>query len=387
MTVIRQLKRRFGIAAPRVAVHTHAPWYLRWGLIFAGIGVMLAVAWITYDVGRNLAGFQSSKAAAEQARLSEEVAHLRDENAELRSQLAAMEGRMQIERATHGNLASQMKTLTDENALIKEDLAFFQTLMTSSGDAPGGISINRFRVRADALPGEYRYQLLVVQSRTRSREFQGKLRSSGSGAGRPAHRCWCCPGRARKRNLTASASSSTTGSRAFSTSRPTQRSSACRCGCSKMAPKRPNHHRQSIFPRRVRMFGGKASKPQTRIDSLIGDGTTVEGNVIFNGGLRIDGRVKGNVLAGEEQPSTLVLSERARVEGEIRVSHAVVNGTVVGPVHATEYVELQPKCNVTGDVHYRTLEIQLGAVVQGRLVHQEEAQAPKVLTVKAATGD
>jgi cytoskeletal protein CcmA (bactofilin family) len=135
------------------------------------------------------------------------------------------------------------------------------------------------------------------------------------------------------------------------------------------------------------MFGGKASKPQTRIDSLIGDGTTVEGNVIFNGGLRIDGQVKGNVLAGEEQPSTLVLSERARVEGEIRVSHAVVNGTVIGPVHATEYVELQPKCNVTGDVHYRTLEIQLGAVVQGRLVHQEEVQAPKVLTVKAATGD
>jgi cytoskeletal protein CcmA (bactofilin family) len=135
------------------------------------------------------------------------------------------------------------------------------------------------------------------------------------------------------------------------------------------------------------MFGGKASKPQTRIDSLIGDGTIVEGNVIFNGGLRIDGRVKGNVLAGEEQPSTLVLSERARVEGEIRVSHAVINGTVIGPVHATEYVELQPKCNVTGDVHYRTLEIQLGAVVQGRLVHQEEAPAAKVMAVKAATDD
>ena len=61
------------------------------------------------------------------------------------------------------------------------------------------------------------------------------------------------------------------------------------------------------------MFGGKASKPQTRIDSLIGDGTTVEGNVVFNGGLRIDGRVKGNVLTGDAQPSTLVLSEKARV--------------------------------------------------------------------------
>ena len=130
------------------------------------------------------------------------------------------------------------------------------------------------------------------------------------------------------------------------------------------------------------MFGGKASKPQTRIDSLIGDGTTVEGNVIFTGGLRVDGRVKGNVLTSDEQPSTLVLSERARIEGEIRVSHAVINGTVVGPVFGGEYVELQAKSNVTGDVHYRTLEIQLGAVVQGRLVHQQESPAPKAMAVK-----
>ena len=130
------------------------------------------------------------------------------------------------------------------------------------------------------------------------------------------------------------------------------------------------------------MFGGKTSKPQTRIDSLIGESTTVEGNVIFSGGLRVDGRVKGNVQTADDQPSTLVLSERARIEGEIRVSHAVVNGTVVGPVFAAEYAELQAKSNVTGDVHYRTLEIQLGAVVQGRLVHQQESSAPKAMAVK-----
>ena len=130
------------------------------------------------------------------------------------------------------------------------------------------------------------------------------------------------------------------------------------------------------------MFGGKTSKPQTRIDSLIGEGTTVEGNVIFSGGLRVDGRVKGNVQTSDDQPSTLVLSERARIEGEIRVSHAVVNGTVVGPVFAAEYVELQAKSNVTGDVHYRTLEIQLGAVVQGRLVHQQESPSPKAMAAK-----
>ena len=133
------------------------------------------------------------------------------------------------------------------------------------------------------------------------------------------------------------------------------------------------------------MFGGKAAKPQNRIDSLIGESTTVEGNVIFTGGLRVDGRVKGSVLASDDQASTLVLSERARVEGEIRVSHAVINGTVVGPVFGSQYVELQTKCRVTGDVHYRTLEIQLGAVVQGRLVHQEESPTPKPIAAKPLT--
>jgi len=175
VTRIRRLTRRFGITAPKVAVHTQSPWYLRWGLICAALGVVLCIAWFTYDAGRSLAGFQSREAAAEQERLSEEVVHLKDENTELRSQLAGIEHQMQIESATHGNLATQMKTLTDENALLKEDLAFFQTLMTTSGESPAGISINRFRVRPDALPGEYRYQLLVVQARTHSREFQGTL--------------------------------------------------------------------------------------------------------------------------------------------------------------------------------------------------------------------
>ena len=87
------------------------------------------------------------------------------------------------------------------------------------------------------------------------------------------------------------------------------------------------------------------------------------------------------------KPGTLVLSEQAHIEGEIRVSHAVINGTVVGPVHASEYAELQPKANVTGDVYYRTLEIQLGAVVQGRLVYQPEGKSDKVVQLKPATGD
>jgi len=121
------------------------------------------------------------------------------------------------------------------------------------------------------------------------------------------------------------------------------------------------------------MFFGnnKRSRPQNRIDSLIGSDTKIEGNIIFSGGLRVDGSIKGNVSETDDQPSTLVLSEQARVEGVIRVSHVVINGTVVGPVQAQEYVELQLKSRVSGDVFYKTLEMHVGAIVEGKLVHRE----------------
>jgi cytoskeletal protein CcmA (bactofilin family) len=135
------------------------------------------------------------------------------------------------------------------------------------------------------------------------------------------------------------------------------------------------------------MFGKKAHQPQNRIDCLIGAGTTIEGNIAFAGGLRVDGHVKGNVTAGDDKPGTLVLSEQARIEGEIRVSHVVINGTVVGPVHAAEYLELQAKANVTGDVFYKTLEMQLGAVVQGRLVYESGGRSEKVVSLKPASAE
>ena len=138
------------------------------------------------------------------------------------------------------------------------------------------------------------------------------------------------------------------------------------------------------------MFGPKGSsgsKPQNRIDCLIGAGTRVEGNIIFSGGLRVDGQVRGNIVAEDDKPGTLVISEQAQVEGEIRVPHVVINGVVNGPVNSTEYVELQAKANVTGDVYYNTLEMQLGAVVQGRLVHQNAAKSEKIVQLKPASSD
>lgn len=135
------------------------------------------------------------------------------------------------------------------------------------------------------------------------------------------------------------------------------------------------------------MFGKTVTnnKPQNRIDSLVGAGTLIDGDITFSGGLRIDGEVRGNVRGVADKPSTLVLSENARVEGEISVSHVVINGTVIGPVRAGEFLELQSRARVTGDVEYSTIEIHLGAVVQGRMVHQ--AMPGKTVELKLAANN
>ena len=133
------------------------------------------------------------------------------------------------------------------------------------------------------------------------------------------------------------------------------------------------------------MFGIKNGKaPQNSIDSLIGAGTRVEGNVVFSGGLRVDGEVRGNISSENGLQGTLVISEKASVEGAVSVGHVVINGTVIGPVFAGESLELLPAARVTGDVEYHQIEMQQGAVIQGRLVHQVSASA-KTVELKLAS--
>jgi cytoskeletal protein CcmA (bactofilin family) len=115
-------------------------------------------------------------------------------------------------------------------------------------------------------------------------------------------------------------------------------------------------------------------KTKGTIDSLIGISTTIEGNVHFKGGLRIDGHVKGNVVADPAEPSMLVISELAKVEGEVRVEHLVVNGEIIGPVYSSELLELQPRARITGDVYYKALEMHGGALVSGKLTHDQAGE-------------
>jgi cytoskeletal protein CcmA (bactofilin family) len=107
----------------------------------------------------------------------------------------------------------------------------------------------------------------------------------------------------------------------------------------------------------------------TRIDTLIGENTHIKGDVHFSGGLRIDGSVTGNIIADEGEAAMLTLSEKGRVQGEIRVANQLINGSVKGHIYASDHVELAGNAQIDGNVFYRYLEMAMGAAVNGQLVH------------------
>lgn len=122
-------------------------------------------------------------------------------------------------------------------------------------------------------------------------------------------------------------------------------------------------------------------KPCNTIDTLIGVTTDMKGDITFSGGLRIDGKVKGNIASRGDDNSTLVLSENAVVTGDVSVPHMVVNGKIKGNVRSVERLELQAKAEISGDVTYKVLEIAAGAQVNGSLTRSSEKG--EVVTLKA----
>lgn len=131
------------------------------------------------------------------------------------------------------------------------------------------------------------------------------------------------------------------------------------------------------------MFGRK-HKIVSDINTLIGEGTVITGDIHFSGGLRVDGRICGSIVsANGKQHSLLVLSEQGMIEGKIKVPYIVINGTVRGPIHCDESLELQPAAKISGDIFYKTIKIHQGAVIEGKMVRTETSQ-PELITYVAS---
>ena len=171
-----KLRQRFGIAAPRVAIHSQIPWYWRW----VGFAVMLGIsaasaAWI-YDAGRRFAGFDRSEVQEELGRVKTSLDATHAEVERLTVIANAADSRLSIERTAQQKLAQQIRTLEQDNARLKEELATFESMLSSEARNANAVSVYRFKVEPDVLPGEYRYRLLLMTPSTRrEREFHGRL--------------------------------------------------------------------------------------------------------------------------------------------------------------------------------------------------------------------
>lgn len=125
------------------------------------------------------------------------------------------------------------------------------------------------------------------------------------------------------------------------------------------------------------MFGSKRIK-SSKIDTLISTGVEVTGDVKFTGGLHLEGTIAGNVTTSDTDEGTiLVVSEGGRVNGDVHVAYAVINGEVNGNVFASVKLELSNKARISGDVEYDLLAMASGATINGKMLHKQPKQQLK----------
>ena len=115
-----------------------------------------------------------------------------------------------------------------------------------------------------------------------------------------------------------------------------------------------------------------------QVDTLIGPQVVIQGDFHFSGGLYVEGRITGRLIAEDGQKAALTLADNGSIEGEVRVPVAVINGRVTGDIFSSERIQLGARARVEGNVHYKVVEMVAGSVLTGRLVHVESAEAAGV---------
>lgn len=108
--------------------------------------------------------------------------------------------------------------------------------------------------------------------------------------------------------------------------------------------------------------------------TLISKDTTIVGDINFSGDLEIQGQVTGNIIAKSDAAALVRIVDGGKVEGGIHAPKVIINGTLIGDVHASEHIELAAKACVQGNVHYSLIEMVKGAQVNGSLLYAEKSQ-------------
>ncbi|MFT3858767.1 MAG: hypothetical protein QM742_15155 [Aquabacterium sp.] len=170
----RLIRRRLSISAPRMAVRSHLPWPLRWVLAAVMLGFSAALALWAFEFGRSIAGLHvgGRQAGDVIAQLHQQLDEARRDRDAAQSVANSADSLLKAERVTQLRLAEQVKALEAENLALKDDLGFFERLLPASGD---GLAIRGLQVEPQG-PGQWRFQLLVMQQGARNQpEFKGTV--------------------------------------------------------------------------------------------------------------------------------------------------------------------------------------------------------------------
>ena len=170
----RRLRSNFGIRSARMSIRSQMAWYWRWIL---NVLMMLAVGGIVWWLVENsyrITGFNREEARQQLASLTSENGTLKRDLEAARVASIERERQLQIDRASQSELARNVAQLQEENAALKEDLAFLRKMM-SSGATPEGLGVSNLKVEPEGKPNEFRYRMLLTQGGQRKQDFRGRI--------------------------------------------------------------------------------------------------------------------------------------------------------------------------------------------------------------------
>jgi hypothetical protein len=171
--LMSNLRRRFGVAAPKLSVRTHWSWKVKASVATAAL---VAFGWLYYsgfDAGRIIAGFNVGKVEEERKRMIAELAILREENERFKKERIDLVNSSQMAEGAKDVLSKQLRTLQDENTRLKEETSFFEKLLGSSTAGKNGLAVQRLQAERETAES-YRFRALVVQG-TNDSQFKGRM--------------------------------------------------------------------------------------------------------------------------------------------------------------------------------------------------------------------
>lgn len=166
--------RKMSVSAPNVTVRSRLPWPLRAVLGFLVLAIAAAAGVAIYEYGKNFAGPDRRELLADIDRLQSSLREVTAERDRFAALSTAHEAQLKVERAAQEQLAQQVATLETESNRLREDLAFFESLLPA-GTGNKGVVIRSFRVQAEGEPNQMRYRLLVQQAGKPDRDFVGSV--------------------------------------------------------------------------------------------------------------------------------------------------------------------------------------------------------------------